>query len=85
MQDAAKPQVMEPHEYHLDAGWKDLANQLAVAETHVEEVEAAVKQHDNYGDGRKKALEGAERRVAELQAALEEREETISDPRWGSW
>ena len=76
---------MEPHEYHLNTGWRDLANQLAAAETRVEEVEAAVKQHGNYGDGRKQALERAERRVAELQAALAEREETISDPRWGNW
>ena len=39
----------------------------------------------SYGDGRKAALEAAERAVEEVEQALADREATIAHKDWGTW
>lgn len=75
---------MEPNEYHLDVTWSRLHAELAAAQLKHAMAVDAVKVY-GYGEGRKEALEQAERDIEVAEQALATREETISDPRWGSW
>jgi hypothetical protein len=74
---------MEQHEFPNDTTWKALSNDVAMAAETVQRAETAVKKH-GYSGGRREALQAAERALEAAEENLQDHEDLISHPHWGT-